>query len=54
MPEGRAARAVEALAKSIDGAEHNATINLVMAGVQIATQPGRTSRRTRRATRSGS
>ena len=32
MPEGRAERAVEAPAKSMDGAEHSARIERVMAG----------------------
>ena len=37
MPEGRTERAVEALAKSIDGAEHSGMIKRVMAVVQIGT-----------------
>ena len=32
MPEGRAERAVEAYAKSMDDAEHSATLEPVMAG----------------------
>src|SRR5438067_13391693 len=35
MPEGRAERAVEALAKSIDGAEHSGMMKGVMAVGQI-------------------
>ena len=35
MPEGRAERAVEAPAKSIDGAEHSGMMNDVMAVAQI-------------------
>ena len=37
MPEGRAERAVEAPAKSIDRAEHSGMINDVMAVAQIGT-----------------
>ena len=36
MPEGRAERAVEAPAKSMDGAEHSGMLEGVMAGVHIA------------------
>ena len=36
MPEGRAERAVEAPAKSIDGAEHSGMIKRVMAVVEIS------------------
>ena len=43
MPEGRAERAVEAPAKSIDSAEHSETINPVMAGARITTQLAHTS-----------
>ena len=35
MPEGRAERAVEAPAKSIDGAERSGSMKGVMAGAQI-------------------
>ena len=35
MPEGRADRAVEAPAKSIDGAEHSGMITRVMAVAEI-------------------
>ena len=35
MPEGRAERAVEAPAKSIDGAEHSGMIKRVMAVAEI-------------------
>jgi len=35
MPEGRAERAVEATAKSIDGAEPSGILKGVMAGAQI-------------------
>ena len=38
MPEGRAERAVEALAKSIDGAEHSGIMKGVMAVAQIDSQ----------------
>lgn len=44
MPAGRAERAVEAPAKSIDGAEPSGMLSCVMAAVQIdaaqATDPG--------------
>ena len=45
MPEGRAERAVEAPAKSIDGAEHSVMMQGVMAVAQIdrsgcAARPG--------------
>ncbi len=38
MPEGRAERAVEAPAKSIDGAEHSSMMKDVMAVARIDTQ----------------
>ena len=38
MPEGRAERAVEAYAKSMDEAEHSATLEPVMAGYAPAGQ----------------
>ena len=38
MPEGRAERAVEAPAKSIDGAEHSGMMKGVMAVAQIDSQ----------------
>ena len=43
MPEGRAERAVEASAKSIDGAEHSVMLKGVMAVAQIDTRIRRTS-----------
>ena len=42
MPEGRAERAVEAPAKSIDGAEHSGTIKRVMAVAEINKRVRRT------------
>jgi hypothetical protein len=38
MPEGRAERAVEAYAKSMDDAEHSDKIKRVMAGLESASQ----------------
>ena len=43
MPEGRAERAVEAPAKSIDGAEHNGMIKGVMAIAEIDSDDDRAS-----------
>jgi hypothetical protein len=54
MPGGRAGRAVEAAAESIDRAEHSATLRIVMAGVRIAVQPAEFSQRSHRPARSGS
>jgi hypothetical protein len=40
MPEGRAKRAVEANAKSIDGVEHSAKLEGVMAGQHAGVRTG--------------
>ena len=45
MPEGRAERAVEAPAKSIDGAEHSGMIKRVMAVAEINKGPPHVLRR---------